>query len=153
MLFEQVQAVFMNYHVVTPAESLMGLKAILMFGSSLQIQKCHILATVLQELSRGQNLDIPCWLRDPTRVLELALTILSAKQPVEIISRLSCGWTIWIISWLLQESFRIESVRRDIKIMLVSSVLGDPASVLELALAILSTKQPVEEGGRRAARR
>ena len=47
---------------------------------------------------------------------------------------------IWIISWLL-------------KIMLVgSSVLGDPASVLELAPAILSAKQPVEEGGRRAAR-
>ena len=73
----------MNYHIVTPAESLTGLGAIQMFGSSLQIHRCHILATVLQELSRGRNLDIPCWLRDPARVLELALTILSAKQPVE----------------------------------------------------------------------
>ena len=75
----------MNYHVVTPAESLTGLGAIQMFGSSLQIHRCQILAKLLQELSRGRNLDIPCWVRDPTRVLELALTILSAKQPVEII--------------------------------------------------------------------
>ena len=83
MLFEQVQAVFMNYHVVPPAESLMRLRAILMFGSSLQIQKCHILATVLHGLSRGRDFDIPSWLRDFARVFELALTILSAKQPVE----------------------------------------------------------------------
>ena len=44
---------------------------------------CHILATVLQELSRGRNLDLPSWLGDPARVLELALAILSAEQPVE----------------------------------------------------------------------
>ena len=83
MLFEQVQAIFMNYHVVTPAESLTGLGAIQMFGSSLQIHRCHILATVLQELSRGRNPYIPSWLRDLARVLELALAILSAEQPVE----------------------------------------------------------------------
>ena len=83
VLFEQVQEVLMNYHVVTPAESLTGLGAIQMFGSSLQIQRCHILATVLHGLSRGRDFDIPSWLRDLARVLELALAILSAKQPVE----------------------------------------------------------------------
>ena len=77
VLFEQVQEVLMNYHVVTPAESLTGLGAIQMFGSSLQIHRCHILAT------RGRNLDIPSWLGDPASVLELALAILSAKQPVK----------------------------------------------------------------------
>ena len=88
------------------------------------------------------------WLRDLARVLELALAILSAKQPVKIICGPSCVKAIWIVSWLLQESFRIESVRRDIKIMLGSSVLRDLARVLELAPAVLSAKQPVEKGGR-----
>ena len=56
---------------------------------------------------------------------------------------------------ILQESLSLpllssllSSLLRLLVIMLVSSVLGDPASVLELALAILSAKQPVEEGGR-----
>ena len=62
VLFEQDQEVFMNYHVFTPVESLMGLEAIQMFGSSLHIHRCNILATLLQELSRGRNLDLPSWL-------------------------------------------------------------------------------------------